>query len=68
MRINKSVDDDRQQRLINDILDNHQNNLKELAGGIFVEKELQFKQNADSLYAKIAEVEARRKLDRKLGK
>ena len=68
MRANKSVMDDRQERAIHDILETHQSNLKELAGSIFVEKELQFKQAADNLYSKIAEVEARRKLDHKLGK
>lgn len=60
--------DDRQDRAIHDILEAHQNNLRELAGSIFVEKELQFKQASDSLYAKIAEVEARRKLDKKMSK
>lgn len=58
--------DDRQERIIHDILQNHQDNLKDLIKDIYVEKEEKFKQATDDLYSKIAEFEARRSLDRQL--
>lgn len=57
--------EDTEDRAIHDILSTHQNNLKELTDTIFVAKEEHFKQAADSLHAKIVEMETRRELDKK---
>lgn len=64
----KAVVEDTQDRAINDILISHQQNLKELANSIYVAKETNFKAAADSLHAKISEIEARRALNKIMAK
>jgi len=62
----RDIDDDAQDRKMNDILVQHQDNLKGLWNSIYVAKEQQFKQATESLHAKISEIEARRVLNKKM--
>ena len=60
----KNEEDDPQDRKINEILIQHQNNLKGLYDSIFVGKEVKFKEATDSLHSRLSELESRRSLDK----